>query len=96
MTTGQPAVLLEHYLKQLRLPTVLREYARCEPTAHRSVRKVMSPTAHRYVEGESGPTSVVSTGGGRPLARRPRRLLHAGRLPAVLGLVSCRKSTPGR
>jgi len=28
MTTTQPAVLLEHYLKQLRLPTVLREYAR--------------------------------------------------------------------
>src|SRR5262245_66613799 len=28
MTTDQPAVLLEHYLKQLRLPTVLREYAR--------------------------------------------------------------------
>ena len=28
MTTTQPAVLLEHYLRQLRLPTVLREYAR--------------------------------------------------------------------
>ena len=28
MTTAQPAVLLEHYLKQLKLPTVLREYAR--------------------------------------------------------------------
>ena len=28
MTTTQPAVLLEHYLKQLKLPTVLREYAR--------------------------------------------------------------------
>jgi DNA replication protein DnaC len=28
MTTTQPAVLLEHYLKQLRLPTVLRDYAR--------------------------------------------------------------------
>jgi DNA replication protein DnaC len=28
MTTGQPAVRLEPYLKQLRLPTVLREYAR--------------------------------------------------------------------
>jgi DNA replication protein DnaC len=28
MTTGQPAVLLEHYLKQLRPPTVLRESAR--------------------------------------------------------------------
>ena len=25
MTTAQPAVLLEHYLKQLKLPTVLRE-----------------------------------------------------------------------
>ena len=28
MTTAQPAVLLEHYLKQLKLPTVLREYTR--------------------------------------------------------------------
>ena len=28
MTTTQPAVLLEHYLKQLKLPTALREYAR--------------------------------------------------------------------
>jgi hypothetical protein len=28
MTTTQPAVLLEHYLKQLKLPTILREYAR--------------------------------------------------------------------
>src|SRR5512147_3311913 len=28
MTTAQPAMLLEHYLKQLKLPTVLREYAR--------------------------------------------------------------------
>jgi len=28
MTTSQPAVLLEHYLKQLKLPTILREYAR--------------------------------------------------------------------
>src|SRR5262249_59889453 len=28
MTTTQPAVLLEHYLKRLKLPTVLREYAR--------------------------------------------------------------------
>ena len=28
MTTAQPAVLLEHYLKQLKLPTILREYAR--------------------------------------------------------------------
>jgi hypothetical protein len=28
MTTTQPAVLLEHSLRQLRLPTVLREYAR--------------------------------------------------------------------
>src|SRR5262249_36583080 len=28
MTTTQPAVLLEHYLRQLKLPTVLREYAR--------------------------------------------------------------------
>src|SRR3954465_6491728 len=28
MTTTQPAVLLEHYLKQLKLPTFLREYAR--------------------------------------------------------------------
>jgi len=28
MTTTQPAALLEHYLKQLKLPTVLREYAR--------------------------------------------------------------------
>jgi DNA replication protein DnaC len=28
MTTAQPAVLLEHYLKQLKLPTVLREDAR--------------------------------------------------------------------
>jgi DNA replication protein DnaC len=28
MTTAQPAVLLEHYLKQLKLPTIVREYAR--------------------------------------------------------------------
>jgi DNA replication protein DnaC len=28
MTTTQPAVLLEHYLKQLKLPTVQRDYAR--------------------------------------------------------------------
>jgi DNA replication protein DnaC len=28
MTTAQPAVLLEHYLKRLKLPTILREYAR--------------------------------------------------------------------
>lgn len=28
MTTAQPVVLLEHYLKQLKLPTILREYAR--------------------------------------------------------------------
>jgi DNA replication protein DnaC len=28
MTTTQPAVLLEHYLKQLKLPTMLREYVR--------------------------------------------------------------------
>ena len=28
MTAAQPAVLLGHYLKQLKLPTVLREYAR--------------------------------------------------------------------
>src|SRR5512147_2729709 len=28
MTTAQPAMLLEHYLKQLKLPTILREYAR--------------------------------------------------------------------
>src|SRR5262249_56632542 len=28
MTTTQPAVLLEHYLKRLKLPTILREYAR--------------------------------------------------------------------
>src|SRR5262249_58607036 len=28
MTTTQPAVLLEHYLRRLKLPTVLREYAR--------------------------------------------------------------------
>jgi DNA replication protein DnaC len=27
MSTTQPAVLLEHYLKQLKLPTILREYA---------------------------------------------------------------------
>jgi hypothetical protein len=27
MSSNQPMVLLEHYLKQLRLPTVLREYA---------------------------------------------------------------------
>src|SRR5579883_2114245 len=67
----------------------------CEPTAHRTVRKVMSPTAHRYAEGESGPTSVVPTGGGPPLARRPRRRLHVGRLPAVVGLVSGLRSTPG-
>src|SRR4051812_49476373 len=28
MTTAQPAVLLEHYLKRLKLPTIAREYAR--------------------------------------------------------------------
>src|SRR4051812_36233015 len=28
MTTTQPAVLLEHYLKRLKLPTIAREYAR--------------------------------------------------------------------
>ena len=27
MNTTPPAVLLDHYLKQLRLPTMLREYA---------------------------------------------------------------------
>ena len=78
------------------LPRPSGTQAGCGPTAHRSVRKVMSPAAHRYAEGESGPTSVVSTGGGRPLARRPRRLLHAGCPPAVLGLVSRPKSTPVR
>lgn len=28
MTTTQPAVLLDHYLRRLKLPTILREYAR--------------------------------------------------------------------
>jgi DNA replication protein DnaC len=28
MTTTQPTVLLEHYLRQLKLPMILREYAR--------------------------------------------------------------------
>ena len=28
MTTTQPAVLLEHYLEQLKLPTIVRGYAR--------------------------------------------------------------------
>src|SRR5579883_2673178 len=44
--------------------TAAHAFDTCEPTAHRTVRKVMSPTAHRYAEGESGPTSVVPTGGG--------------------------------
>ncbi len=30
MSVSKPTVLLEHYLKQLKLPTMLREYAKLE------------------------------------------------------------------
>ena len=31
MSVSKPTVLLEHYLKQLKLPTMLREYAKLAP-----------------------------------------------------------------
>ena len=34
MSATKPTVLLEHYLKQLKLPTVLREYAKLASVCH--------------------------------------------------------------
>ena len=73
--SDRPTILLEHHLKELRLPTFLREYDR-----------MASECAEEGVGTSRLPSQTVRTGAHRPSPPAVQRRIKAARFPALKSL----------